>query len=186
MAIVKTDSIKEAIKTDFVYKKMADYQKAKENHGKKAIDVAEPPGEKFTKVRVDTKLTVWEDNNGGTIAGKSCDFLNKYIGEVSFYVEAAHSAASYTVFINEGHASYPKRTMARNGLNRLLNSAFKADSEGTGAQLVKYLNFNLSRYSPPKDDELDNNNSVQSSAGGEAPAEPFHPTPVNFDFLLRS
>ena len=91
-------------------------------------------------------MSVWESDNGGTVAGKKCSQLIKFSGYVSFYVRANHVPASYSVFFGKGKAYYAVRTLNRAGVAKIAHSVVPHTSGNTSEQLVKYLNHNLHLY----------------------------------------
>ena len=122
------------------------YEAALASDPKGTVRIASKPSDEYKKVNVASKLSVWESNDGKTVAGKKCFHLLNFTGYASFYVEAKHTPASYTVYFKNGLAKYAVRTCKREGKEKVAYLIAIHPGESTRQQLVSYLNHNLTNY----------------------------------------
>ncbi len=138
---------------NYVYRSLDDFNAVKKAHDEAVIPIAEQPDSEFKAHKANTKLTVFENPDGYTIAGKSCHGLDELNGYASFYVGTLYGVASYTVFFKNGKASEASRTLKRSPICNFFNSLSDfmiGNTDGTGKQLVDYLNYNINAYSHQK------------------------------------
>ena len=110
------------------------------------VKEANSPKNGFTWHNVDSLLKVNEAVEGNTIAGQSALDISRLTGHHSFYVQGRVFSGSYTLEFIKGVASNPRYTIQGVFFHRGAVS-----ENGTGNNLVNYVNHNTSRYRKQKD-----------------------------------
>ena len=161
-----------------VYSSQREYQ----NKPTTGVRIAERPDKQtHTRIKVDTKLSVYEAKAGNTstIAGVPCSTLVKLQGQQSFWVKASMSERSYTVRFNQTQnnsdadviACNPRLTIG-DSFWLLIKTSLGMHQGETGNQLIAYMNHNLRRYK-----------AHQADQSGEKTFKQFVAEPVNCRYI---